>query len=85
MGCRTCIESERTYRSNLEIVGSTDAESVCAPTCINFEEVLCTKCVLIRNLTTPTYTYTECAGLCVCECYECEHCNNNCKNLFHKK
>ena len=84
MSCRACIESERTYGSNLEVVSCTNAEGVCTPTGINLEEVLCTKSVLIGNFATPTNADTECAGLCACECYKCEHCNNNCKNLFHK-
>ena len=81
---RTCIESERTYGSNLEVIGCADAYGVCTPTCINLEEILCAESVLIRNLTTPTNADTECAGLCACQCHESEHCNNNCKNLFHK-
>ena len=29
---RTCIESERTYGSDLEVIGCADTESICAPT-----------------------------------------------------
>ena len=83
--CRTCIELERTYGSNLEIIGCADAHGVCTPTGINFEEVLATHKMLIGNFATPTNAYTECARLCACKCYESEHRNNDSQNLFHTR
>ena len=79
----TCIESERTYGSNLEVVGCANADGIDTPTCINFEEVLATHGVLIGNFAAPTDADTECTRLCACKCYECEHCNDNSQNLFH--
>jgi len=64
VGSGSGIESERTHGSDLEVVSSCKVHGTCSPASVNFEEVLCTESVLIRNFSTPTGTYTEGARLC---------------------